>query len=75
MILTAAIAKGEKFFWQGHTAGNASEQNTVQPEIVIFICNKVNFAQKEYPENVAVIICSALQEWRRITCSVKLPCS
>lgn len=75
MILTATTSKGEKFLWQGHTAGNASEQDTVQPEIIIFICNKVNFAQKEYIENVGAIICSAFHEWRRITCSVKLLCS
>lgn len=60
MVLTAAASKGKKFLWQGHTAGNASEQDTAQPEI-ISICNTVNFAQKEYPENVAAIICSALQ--------------
>lgn len=75
MILTATTSKGEKFLWQGHTAGNASEQDTVQPEIIIFIRNKVNFAQKEYIENVAAVICSALQEWRRIIHSVKLLCS
>lgn len=75
MILTAATSKGEKFLWQGHTAGNASEQDTVQPEIIIFICNKVNFSQEEYIENVAAIICSSLQERKRITCSVKLLCS
>lgn len=75
MVLTAATSKGEKFLWQGHTAGNASEQDTVGPEIIIFICNKVNFAQKQYPENVAAIICSALQEWRTITCTVRLLCS
>lgn len=50
MILTAATSKGEKFLWQGHAAGNASEQDKGQPEIIIFICNKVNFAQKEYIE-------------------------
>lgn len=75
MVLTAATSKGEKFLWQGHAAGNASEHDTAQPEIIIFICNIVNFAQKQYPENVAAIICSALQEWRKITCSVKLLCS
>lgn len=72
MVLTAATSKGEKFLWQGHAAGNDSEQDKVQPEIIF--CNKVNFAQKEYLENVAAIICSALQECRRTTCSVKLLC-
>lgn len=46
MILTAATSKGEKFLWQGHTAGNASERDTVQPEIIIFIYNKVNLPKK-----------------------------